>query len=193
MGPTGTRSNAPWQSTIVRSRNWLRMRARSASGRIFCFQPSAAASAALTGRIGETTRRSLMTAPLERVDQRERAPHVDEILHPKRLALAFLTLHQVHRHLYIGRRLTQRLHQDFRLESVPAGFDAQAFQNRGPVDLQAVVILQPHPADEVHNVREELRADGPRPRPRPQHVVRVADDNISLSGATKELPQRGPP
>src|SRR5215470_16961717 len=192
MWPTCTRSKAPWQSTIVRSRNWARMRARSASGRIFSFQRSAGESAPATGLIGATTRRSLMAPPLERANEGERPPDVNEILHPKRLALALLTFDQIHRHLDIRRRLAQRLDQDLRLKSVAARFDAQAFQNRGLVDLQAVVIRQPPPRDRVHDEREELRDEGPRPRPRPQHVVRVADDNISFSGVTKELPERRP-
>src|SRR5262245_53421634 len=129
MWPTCTRSKAPWQSTIVRSRNWARMRARSASGRIFCFQRSDA-SAPVTGRIGETRRRSLIASPLERTNEGERPPDVDEVLHPKRFALALLTFDQIHRHLNICRRLAQRLDQDLRLKSVAARFDAQAFQNR---------------------------------------------------------------
>src|SRR5215471_20896365 len=156
MWPTWTRSNAPWQRTIVRSRSWLRMRARSDSGTIFCFQPSAAGPAPVTGRIGDTRRRSLMASPFERVDQGERAPHVDEILHPERLALALLPFHQLHRHLHIGRRLAQRFDQDFRLEPVAARLDAQALENRGFVNLQAVVIRQPTPRDRVHDEREEL-------------------------------------
>src|SRR5262249_41308715 len=192
MWPTWTRSKAPWQSTMVRSRNWPRMRTRSASGRIFCFQLSAAAPPPATGRIGATARRSLMMAPLERVDQRERAPHVDEVLHPECLALALLAFHQVHRHLNITRRRAQRLDQDLGLKSVTARFDAQAFQNRGLVDLQAVVIRQPPPRDRVDDEREQLRNEGPRPRPRLEHVLRVADDNISFSGVPKELPEGCP-
>src|SRR6185295_3596513 len=121
MWPTWTRSKAPWHSTIVRSRNWLRTRARSASGTIFCRQRSADDAGSGDGRIGETRRGSLMaSAPLEGVDQGEGPPHVDEILHSERLALALLPLDQIHRHLYIGRRLAQRLDEDFRLEPVPA-------------------------------------------------------------------------
>src|SRR5690349_19855742 len=192
MWPTWTRSKAPWQRTIVRSRNWLRTRASSGSGTILWRQWSGGVSAPATGRIGVTPRRSVMAAPLERVQPRQRPPHVDEVLHPERLALAFLPFDQVHGHLHVGGRQPQRLHQDFRLESIPAGFDAQAFQNRGFVDLQAVVIREPAPRDRVDEEREQLRNEGPRPRPRLQHVMRVADDNISFSGVTKELPERLP-
>src|SRR3954463_3297654 len=192
MWPTWTRSKAPWQRTMVRSRNWLRTRARSASGTTFWRQLSGGASAPATGRLGDTVRRSVMAAPLERAQPRQRLPHIDEILHPERLALAFLPFDQVHGHLHVGGPQPQRLHEDFRLESIPAGFDAQAFQNRGFVDLQAVVIRQPPPRDRVDEKREQLRNEGSRPRARLQHVVRVADDNISLSGVTKELPERLP-
>src|SRR5258707_4495758 len=72
------------------------------------------------------------------------------------------------------------------------GLDAQALQNRRPVDLQAVVIGQPTPRDEIDEQREQLRDEGSRPRPRLQHVARIADDNISFSRVTEELAEGGP-
>src|SRR5947207_328122 len=56
MWPTCTRSKAPWQRTMVRSRNWFRTRASSASGTTFCRQLSVAGSTSFTGRIGEGPR-----------------------------------------------------------------------------------------------------------------------------------------
>src|SRR3954468_17844757 len=117
MWPTWTRSKAPWQRTMVRSRNWLRTRARSASGTTFWRQLSGGASAPATGRIGDPGRRSVMAGPpagrappragmgntvrrsfrappLERAQPRQRLPHVDEILDPEGLALAFLPFDQ---------------------------------------------------------------------------------------------------
>src|SRR3954462_8508475 len=123
MWPTWTRSKAPWQRTMVRSRNWLRTRARSASGTTFWRQLSGGASAPATGRIGDTVRRSVMAAPLGRAQPRPRLPPVDEILHPERLALAFLRVAQVHGPGLGGGPQPQRLHEDCRLESIPAGFD----------------------------------------------------------------------
>src|SRR3954451_15324433 len=166
MWPTWTRSKAPWQSTMRRSRNCVRMRARSASGTTFWVQPSLAGASGRTGLSGAAPRPSLMTAPFEGGQSGQRAPYVDEILDAERLALALLPCNQVHWHCDIRRRETQRLDQDFGLKPVAVRLDAQALEYRRAVDLQTVVIGEPPPRNAIHQEREQLRDERPRPRPR---------------------------
>src|SRR4029079_15375093 len=92
--PMCTRSNAPWQSTIVLFRSSLRRRGKSDTGTIFGWRRRAGSPAG--GAEAAGVRVSLMTPPLERHEQSQRLGDVDEVLHAKRLALALLALDQIH-------------------------------------------------------------------------------------------------
>src|SRR5436190_20675968 len=148
-----TRSNAPWQRTMVRSRNCWRMFERSASGTTFSRHRSVVAAPA-RWEDAAAPRRSLMTAPLERGQQPQRPPDVDEVLHAEGLAFSLFTLDQIHGHFDIRRGHAERFHEHFRLKAITMGLDAQALQDRRPVDLEAVVVRQPAPRDEVDQQRE---------------------------------------
>src|SRR3954469_19400786 len=92
-----TRSNAPWQRTIVWSRSRSRRAASSGMLRIFRTPDRSRLSNVASG--GSPGRReSSIAAQLHGAEHLQRAEHVHEVLEPKGFALAFLAFDQIHWH-----------------------------------------------------------------------------------------------
>src|SRR5437762_1031383 len=90
-------------------------------------------------------RDSIIAAPLFSAQHSDCAQHIDDILESKGLALALLPFDQIHRHFHKGLRATQGFDEHLRLKAVAARLNAQALEDGGHVNLQAVVVSQATP------------------------------------------------
>src|SRR5262245_10860883 len=118
-----TRSNAPWQSTMVLSASRALSWVRSCRDTIFrdVERSRLVVSTACPDRF-----ESSIAAPLDGADQLQGAQDVDDILHAKGLAFTLLPLRQIHRHLEDAVGAPQALDEDLGLKAVAARLDAQA-------------------------------------------------------------------